>query len=258
MGEWGIGQPVPRFEDPRLVRGEGNYVGDMTFPGTVPGYVLRSPHAHARIKSIDTSQGQGRSRRAGGAHRRGLGQLRLRRSAGAGGAEAPRRFAALPAALSGAGARPRALGRRLRRLRGGGDRAPGDGRGRADRGRLRAAAGGRLGRRGDQAGRAARLGRLPEQHHLRASGRRQGQDRRGLRQGRQDRQASFRDQPRDRRQHGAARLDRRLSPATTTTTPSTPRCSATSPSARSCASSCSRSRSTRCASCPATSAAPSG
>ena len=56
MGEWGIGQPVPRFEDPRLVRGEGRYVGDMMFPGTVPGYVLRSPHAHARIKSIDVSK----------------------------------------------------------------------------------------------------------------------------------------------------------------------------------------------------------
>ncbi len=56
MGEWAIGQPVPRFEDPRLVRGEGRYVGDMTFPGTVPGYVLRSPHAHARIKSIDVSK----------------------------------------------------------------------------------------------------------------------------------------------------------------------------------------------------------
>ena len=56
MGEWGVGQPVPRFEDPRLVRGEGRYVGDMMFPGTVPGYVLRSPHAHARIKSIDVSK----------------------------------------------------------------------------------------------------------------------------------------------------------------------------------------------------------
>jgi carbon-monoxide dehydrogenase large subunit len=56
VGEWGIGQSVPRFEDPRLVRGEGRYVGDMMFPGTVPGYVLRSPHAHARIKSIDVSK----------------------------------------------------------------------------------------------------------------------------------------------------------------------------------------------------------
>ena len=129
------------------------------------------------------------------------------------GPEAPRRLAALQAALSGAGARPRALGRRLRRLRGGRDRAPGDGRRRADRGRLRAAAGDRLGRGRDQAGRAAGLGRLPEQHLLRASRRRQGQDRRGLREGRTSRQASLRDQPRDRGQHGAARLDRRLSPA---------------------------------------------
>jgi carbon-monoxide dehydrogenase large subunit len=56
VGEWAIGQSVPRFEDPRLVRGEGNYIGDMMFPGTVPGYVLRSPHAHARIRKIDVSK----------------------------------------------------------------------------------------------------------------------------------------------------------------------------------------------------------
>ncbi|MCC6890655.1 MAG: xanthine dehydrogenase family protein molybdopterin-binding subunit [Hyphomicrobiales bacterium] len=56
MGEWGIGQPVPRFEDPRLIRGEGRYVADMTFPGMALGYVLRSPHAHARIKRIDVTK----------------------------------------------------------------------------------------------------------------------------------------------------------------------------------------------------------
>jgi aerobic carbon-monoxide dehydrogenase large subunit len=56
MGEFAIGQPVPRFEDPRLIRGGGRYVGDMMFPGTAHGYVLRSPHAHARIRKIDTSQ----------------------------------------------------------------------------------------------------------------------------------------------------------------------------------------------------------
>ena len=38
MGEFGIGQAVPRFEDPRLVRGEGRYVGDVSFPG-MEGYV---------------------------------------------------------------------------------------------------------------------------------------------------------------------------------------------------------------------------
>ena len=53
MGEFGIGQPVPREEDPYLVRGAGRYVDDVTVPGQLRGYVLRSPHAHARIRSID-------------------------------------------------------------------------------------------------------------------------------------------------------------------------------------------------------------
>jgi carbon-monoxide dehydrogenase large subunit len=53
MGEFGIGQPVPRTEDPRLLRGMGRYVDDIEIEGTVHGYVLRSPHAHARVKSID-------------------------------------------------------------------------------------------------------------------------------------------------------------------------------------------------------------
>src|SRR5579864_8215274 len=56
MGEFAIGQPVPRFEDPRLVKGGGRYVADMVFPGMAFGYVLRSPHAHARIRSIDTAK----------------------------------------------------------------------------------------------------------------------------------------------------------------------------------------------------------
>jgi aerobic carbon-monoxide dehydrogenase large subunit len=56
MGEYAIGQPVPRFEDPRLVQGQGRYIADMTFPGMAFGYVLRSPHAHARIRSIDTTK----------------------------------------------------------------------------------------------------------------------------------------------------------------------------------------------------------
>jgi len=56
MGEFAIGQAVPRFEDPRLVKGHGRYVADMVFPGMAFGYVLRSPHAHARIRSIDTSK----------------------------------------------------------------------------------------------------------------------------------------------------------------------------------------------------------
>jgi aerobic carbon-monoxide dehydrogenase large subunit len=58
MGEFAIGQPVPRFEDPRLIQGGGRYVADMAFPGMAFGYVLRSPHAHARIRSIDTTKAE--------------------------------------------------------------------------------------------------------------------------------------------------------------------------------------------------------
>ena len=55
MGEFALGQSVPRFEDPRLVRGGGRYVGDILLPGMAFGCVLRSPHAHAKIRAIDTS-----------------------------------------------------------------------------------------------------------------------------------------------------------------------------------------------------------
>src|SRR5437773_12389099 len=54
MGEFALGQPVSRFEDPRLLRGGGRYVDDLVLPRMVFGHVLRSPHAHARIRSIDT------------------------------------------------------------------------------------------------------------------------------------------------------------------------------------------------------------
>ena len=58
MTKFGIGQPVPRTEDPRFLTGRGRYVGDITLPHQASGYVLRSPHAHARIKRIDTSAAQ--------------------------------------------------------------------------------------------------------------------------------------------------------------------------------------------------------
>lgn len=55
MGEYALGQPVPRSEDPRLLRGGGRYVDDFVLPGMVFGYVLRSTHAHARILTIDAA-----------------------------------------------------------------------------------------------------------------------------------------------------------------------------------------------------------
>jgi carbon-monoxide dehydrogenase large subunit len=44
-----------RKEDARFVRGQGHYVDDFRLPGMLVGAILRSPHAHARIVSIDTS-----------------------------------------------------------------------------------------------------------------------------------------------------------------------------------------------------------
>ena len=55
MGRFGVGQAVTRFEDPRLLRGEGRFLGDVNLPGQTHAVVVRSPHAHARLRSIDAS-----------------------------------------------------------------------------------------------------------------------------------------------------------------------------------------------------------
>jgi len=55
MGIVAIGQSVTRDEDPVLLTGRGQYNGDINLPNMAYGYVLRSPHARAKIKSIDTS-----------------------------------------------------------------------------------------------------------------------------------------------------------------------------------------------------------
>lgn len=55
MEKFGIGQGVTREEDPRLLRGRGLFVNDVDLPGQAHAIVLRSPHAHAEIKSIDVS-----------------------------------------------------------------------------------------------------------------------------------------------------------------------------------------------------------
>jgi carbon-monoxide dehydrogenase large subunit len=48
-----LGAPIPRNEDPRLLVGQGLFVDDVRLPGMVHAAVLRSPHAHARIRRID-------------------------------------------------------------------------------------------------------------------------------------------------------------------------------------------------------------
>ncbi|MBX9757648.1 MAG: xanthine dehydrogenase family protein molybdopterin-binding subunit [Beijerinckiaceae bacterium] len=60
-GRW-VGRSLPRFEDMRLVQGQGRYSDDIVFEGQTFAVFLRSPHAHARIRSIET----GRARQAPG------------------------------------------------------------------------------------------------------------------------------------------------------------------------------------------------
>jgi carbon-monoxide dehydrogenase large subunit len=54
--KFGIGQPVSRVEDPRFITGRGRYVDDIDLPRQCYGTVVLSPHAHARIKRIDTAK----------------------------------------------------------------------------------------------------------------------------------------------------------------------------------------------------------
>ena len=49
-----VGARIKRREDPSLIRGLGQYVDDVKLPGMLHVAILRSPHAHAKIKSIDT------------------------------------------------------------------------------------------------------------------------------------------------------------------------------------------------------------
>jgi carbon-monoxide dehydrogenase large subunit len=56
MSVQAIGEAIRREEDPRLLRGRGRYVDDVRLPREARGHVLRSPHAHARIRSIDTRE----------------------------------------------------------------------------------------------------------------------------------------------------------------------------------------------------------
>ena len=210
MGEFALGQPVSRFEDPRLLRGGGRYVDDMVLPRMVFGHVLRSPHAHARIRSIDTTAAKA----------------------------APGVLAVLTGAdweASGWRDLPSAAGNRRR------DGSP------AYRPRFPALVKDRVRWVGDyvafvvaetrhQAADAAELieveyeplpaivstedatkpgaprvwDEAPDNISLCLSRRRQGGDRRRLRRRRAHRQAQIRHQPGDRRDDGAARLDRRL------------------------------------------------
>jgi carbon-monoxide dehydrogenase large subunit len=53
MGQFGIGQAITRFEDRRLLQGGGRYLDDVNLPGQAYAVIVRSIHAHARIRGLD-------------------------------------------------------------------------------------------------------------------------------------------------------------------------------------------------------------
>ena len=52
----GMGHSVKRKEDPRFIRGKGEYIDDVNLPGQLWLDIVRSPYAHATIKGIDSSE----------------------------------------------------------------------------------------------------------------------------------------------------------------------------------------------------------
>src|SRR5712692_7202327 len=53
-----FGKSIKRREDPRFITGRGQYVDDLKLPGMTYAAFVRSPHAHARIRKIDTAAAQ--------------------------------------------------------------------------------------------------------------------------------------------------------------------------------------------------------
>src|ERR1700722_18102652 len=54
--KFGVGQPVPRKEDPTLLRGEGRYTDDVNLPGQAHAVMVRSREAHGIIRRLDVEE----------------------------------------------------------------------------------------------------------------------------------------------------------------------------------------------------------
>ena len=182
-----VGQRIKRTEDPKFITGNGRYLDDIKLAGLTHMAILRSPYAHANIRSVDTSAAKAMP---------GVIAVFI-------GADIP--YNPLPMAWPAGGSAgiqnnvnmPRVLATDSVKWTGEGvaavvaeTRGPGAGRARGDRGRLGAAARGRRRREGHGARRAAAPRERPEQRRLRVDRRRQGRHRRGLRRGRGRRFAS--------------------------------------------------------------------
>ena len=211
MIKFGIGQAVRRVEDQRFLTGQGRYVDDITLPGMCHGVNVLSPHAHARIKKVDTSKAKAAP-----------GVLLVLTGADVVADQLGAFTAAMMPEDLGAPKGHRIHQQLLQsdKARFVGDRvafvvaetqAQARDAAEHDRGRLRDAAGGGAARRCRQGWRAESVGRQSErQRRLSTDVRRPGGDRCGIREGEASREAAHREQPADAGVDGAAHRDRRL------------------------------------------------
>jgi carbon-monoxide dehydrogenase large subunit len=56
FSKFAVGQPVPRNEDPTLLRGQGRYTDDLSLPDQVHAVIVRSGYGHGVINGIDTEE----------------------------------------------------------------------------------------------------------------------------------------------------------------------------------------------------------
>ena len=210
MSATGIGAAVRRKEDQRFITGKGHYTDDVNRPGQCYAYFLRSPHAHARIKTIDSSGRGQNAGRARGSHRRRACRRQDRQSHLRLDDHVQRRLADEDGAASGARAREGELRRRRGRRRRRRDAGAGQGRRREGQGRLRAAARGDRSGQGAGGGRAANPRGRGAQHHLSmAPGRSEGRRSR-VQVGKPRHQARLHQQSPGAQCDRAARRDRRI------------------------------------------------
>ena len=98
IAKFGIGQPVLRTEDPKLVRGEGRFTDDVGVAGQAYAVMVRSRNAHGLIRAIDTAAARGDAGRARRLYRRRSRRRRLRHLQMHRAVQQPRRLAHAQAA----------------------------------------------------------------------------------------------------------------------------------------------------------------
>ena len=166
MGVEGIGASVVRKEDRRFTTGKGRYVDDIKLQGMTHAHFIRSPHAHAKVKSIDSSAAMKMPGVVGVLTGQQIVDDKVGNLICGWAITSKDGTPDEDGRMAGDGAGDRAFRRPGGRGRDRRDQEPGQGRGRSRGGRLRGTARRRRHPLGAQAGRTATASGSPGQRHL--------------------------------------------------------------------------------------------